>query len=112
MGYKEQLEKDNVTKVINEGHNIREYSVVGIYRYLLARPGDLDWNILHYKQPTDDLSYTDLDALQNNPKPMNDGDLKALQLAFTLPSSTYATMLLREIMRTTTRASFHRNKEL
>ena len=36
----------------------------------------------------------------------------ALQMSFSLPSSTYATMLLREVMKTSTSASFHRNAEI
>ena len=111
--YKATLEEDKVDKVIAEGHATREYSLTGAYRYMIARPHDLEWSILRYKDKDEDLSYNDLDALNGIPrKSHTEGDLKALQMAFTLPSSTYATMLLREVMKTSTSASFHRNKEL
>lgn len=112
--YRERLEQDGVAEVVANGHKQREYSLAGAYRYMIARPRDLEWKILHYDDPQEDLSRNDLDVLEN--KPSRDeaasGSLKALQMAFSLPSSTYATMLLREVMKTSTSASFHRNKEI
>ena len=110
--YRGRLEQDGVADVLANGHKQREYSLAGAY--MIARPRDLEWKILHYDDPQEDLSRNDLDVLEN--KPSRDeaasGSLKALQMAFSLPSSTYATMLLREVMKTSTSASFHRNKEI
>jgi len=111
--YLETLEADKVSEVISKGHQTREYSLAGAYRYMIARPHDLQFKLLRYTDPQEDLSYTDQDALNQVPlKTHEEGPLKALQIAFTLPSSTYATMLLREVMKTSTSASFHRNKEV
>jgi len=110
--YKEQLAKDDVSEVIAQGHRVREYSLPGAYRAIVGRPQDLQWDVLKYSSSEDDLGYTDLDAINELPVSSHDiGDLKALKIAFTLPASTYATMLLREVMKTSTSASFHRNQE-
>lgn len=37
------------------------------------------------------------------------GEKVALQLAFSLPSSTYATMLVRELTKTSTATAFHKS---
>ena len=37
------------------------------------------------------------------------GKSVALQLAFSLPSSTYATMLFRELTKTSTATAFHKS---
>jgi len=115
--YQQRLQEDGIAEVIAEGHRIREYALSGAYRHILARPGDMEWKLIRYNDPQCDLATTDLDRLNKAERPAHNdvesaGSLKALQLAFTLPSSTYATMFLREVMKTSTSASFHRNKEV
>ena len=71
------------------------------YRRLLARPAALEWKVLRYSDPTAPLALTDLARLRGEPEPAGepDGARTALRLTFTLPSSTYATMLLRELTK-------------
>ena len=100
-------------QVITNGHHIREYMLSGAYRYILGRAGNMEWKILRYNDPQCDLAITDVDRINEvSESKHDDGILKALQIAFTLPSSTYATMMLREVMKTSTSASFHRSKEV
>lgn len=40
---------------------------------------------------------------------VGEGDRVALQMAFNLPSSTYATMLVRELTKTSTATAFHKS---
>jgi len=40
---------------------------------------------------------------------VGEGERVALQMAFSLPSSTYATMLVRELTKTSTATAFHKS---
>ena len=81
------------------------------YRRLLARPAALEWKVLRYSDPTAPLALTDLARLRGEPEPAGepDGARTALRLTFTLPSSTYATMLLRELTKQSTELA-HQNQ--
>lgn len=62
---------------------------------------------MKYHQETDALIQSDIEELRKEPVPINveDGPLKALVLDFCLPSSSYATMALREILKEDTSAA-------
>jgi len=110
--YRLHLRNDGIEEVISKGHHVKEYTLSGAYRSLLARPRDLEWKILRHTDEREELSYTDLNKLQQDPQGSYDtGAHKSLQIDFTLPSATYATMMLREVMKTSTAASYHVNKE-
>lgn len=56
---------------------------------------------MKYNSETDVLIRSDVEEIRGEaePKSIEDGKQKALILEFTLPSSSYATMALREIMK-------------
>ncbi|KAI8071095.1 pseudouridine synthase [Gongronella butleri] len=76
----------------------------GDYRCMMAMPKDLSWTFIRYDDPTEKLFNTDLDRAQGNPEPTGvaNGQHLALRTEFTLGTSQYATMALREIMRSET----------
>lgn len=85
----------------------RSYSLTGAYRKLMLRPTNLTWELIKYNEETDNLIQSDWEELknENKPEPKEDGKLLALVVDFCLPSSTYATMVLREILKQDTSAS-------
>ncbi|BDA41229.1 Multisubstrate pseudouridine synthase 7 [Coccomyxa sp. Obi] len=103
-------------------HGVRDFSLTALpggYRRLLHRPRDLNWRLLRYSDPDEPLAHSTLDRLAGVPPPsvqpispdekVGEGEKVALQLAFSLPSSTYATMLVRELMKTSTATAFHKS---
>ena len=95
----------------------REFTLTGDYRRLMAAAEDLVWEPLAYSDAVADLQASDKDLLAGRsnadirqaaltPKKAEDGAVggggkvrKALLIAFTLRSSTYATMCLRELLK-------------
>ncbi|KAI7907261.1 pseudouridine synthase [Cokeromyces recurvatus] len=76
----------------------------GDYRSMLSKPENMSWSFIRYNDPTEKLCNTDVDKIENKPEPLGvaDGKYLALRVEFTLGTSQYATMALREIMRTET----------
>lgn len=80
----------------------------------------LQYELVRYRHPDADLATTDLQALQGAaaaaPVPPGDdgggeegeGRLLGLRLAFTLPASCYATMLIRELTKQPTSVAHHK----
>lgn len=68
------------------------------------------YELLRYAHPDADLASTDLQALQGGapPPPDGQGPLLGLRLAFTLPASCYATMLIRELTKQPTSVAHHK----
>lgn len=62
---------------------------------------------MKYHADTDALIQSDIEEIRKQPVPTSadDGTLKALVLDFNLPSSSYATMALREILKQDTSAA-------
>lgn len=85
----------------------RAYSLTGAYRKMIIKPEHLTWELFKYKSETDNLIQSDWEEIknENKPEPAEDGELLALIVDFRLPSSTYATMVLREILKADTSAS-------
>ncbi|CEP60129.1 pseudouridine synthase PUS7 LALA0_S01e03686g [Lachancea lanzarotensis] len=93
----------------------RDFSLAGSYRNVIHKPTNLEYKILHYSSPTQQLVNTDLEILnnqkgkENHQRYMKDklnrfpedkgGDSIAVILTFKLGVSAYATMLLRELMK-------------
>ncbi|SCZ90248.1 BZ3500_MvSof-1268-A1-R1_Chr1-3g01868 [Microbotryum saponariae] len=94
----------------------REYSLGGTYRKIMHLPQDVSHRLMTYSSSTQDLAQSDEDLLLGKEapvvtaydpsQPMPEGHSLALQLEMTLGSSTYATMALREVLKTRT-ASAH-----
>ncbi|XP_037090775.1 pseudouridylate synthase 7 homolog [Pollicipes pollicipes] len=97
--YRELLEADGVDLSREHCDSLRQYSLAGAYRRVLARPDVGRWRIARYADPAVDLVASDVDALMGRTPPADDpsGPYRALLLQFTLPASCYATMALREI---------------
>ena len=82
--------------------SVKDYKLPGDYRMVIIKPSDVQYEVTSYQDPVKDLIPSDLDTLQNTPvdtQDDGDGPLRALILKFSLPSSSYATMALREIMK-------------
>lgn len=90
---------------------VREFSLRGSYRHVVVMPKDVSWKTFRYNDDAIPLSRSDLAIVKNEPEPssIEDGASLALVVEFTLPSSAYATMALREIMKTETSAGFQKS---
>jgi tRNA pseudouridine13 synthase len=117
--YRELMSLDHVDLTTREGS--RDYILPGSYRKLVIRPRDVTWQLLHYDTLTTPLTTTDLERLQGSANNNNNtasaevsaasgtGQYKALRLGFTLPSSCYATMCLRELTKQSTTIEFQKS---
>jgi len=109
-------------------HGERDFSLAGLpgaYRKLVHVPADLEWKFLRYEDDTVDLIETDVEQLEKVersppggavPSPPGGagsegtpGGKLALQFQVTLPPSCYATMLIREMLKISTSAAFHKS---
>lgn len=77
-------------------------------RKLLVKPSLMSWRWLRYNDVKQPLALTDMDRLNGTQEPQTvaDGKYWALQMQFTLPTSTYATMALREVLRCDTSSGY------
>ncbi|KAJ1023203.1 hypothetical protein NDA16_003356 [Ustilago loliicola] len=121
--YRTILATDNVTHDQLTSSKIPEYQLKGSYRRMLVKPRNFDYRITSYTNPDIPLTYTD-EELCLNPELSNttpgaeqagekgegaEGNkFTALTLKFQLPSSSYATMLLREALKQDTSSHKHR----
>lgn len=73
----------------------------GAYRKMLVKPIELNWYFMKYNDESDTLIRSDIEELNGEMEPasIEDGKQIALILEFSLPSSSYATMALREILK-------------
>ncbi|KAG2225854.1 hypothetical protein INT45_007098 [Circinella minor] len=102
--YQELLEKDGIK--FTRAENIMK-DLGGDYRSLLAKADDLTFSLIRYNDPETSLCNTDVDRINSKPEPQNieDGKYLGLQMNFTLKTSQYATMALREVLRDDTSSS-------
>ena len=85
----------------------RDYNCAGDYRKLICRPTDIDFELLQYKEELAPLIETDLMKIQGTAaKHAPGGSLNAIHVGFSLPSSSYATMFLRELMKRPTSMAY------
>ncbi|MCO5550020.1 hypothetical protein L7F22_003497 [Adiantum nelumboides] len=125
--YEELARKDSLD-LHQSAHNVKDFSFVhlsGSYRRLIQKAQGLDWKILKYDNNTQALAETDWDRIKIEKGKNANGEEEAatraatpafstaanegekdpcikqtaLQLKFVLPSSCYATMALRELMK-------------
>ncbi|XP_076336847.1 pseudouridine synthase 7 [Tachypleus tridentatus] len=111
--YKELLEKDNLTLTSFQSR-VKSYSLGGSYRHLLVRPQLMSWTMLRYDDIKEPLVLSDLDVVQGVqlPSVLTSGELRALKLEFSLPSSSYATMAIREVLKMDTSAQMQKSISL
>ena len=80
---------------------------------MLVKPDKVDFSFARYSDPKVDLTETDLDRIApaaktgQVPDEPKDGQFLALRLSFALPTSSYATMALRELMKNSTSVKTH-----
>ena len=84
--------------------SVKDYRLPGDYRAMVVLPGDVNWSLVSHEDPLQDLIPSDKDALENKAGTSlslgNElGKYSSLILKFSLPSSSYATMALREVMK-------------
>ncbi|XP_017893337.1 pseudouridylate synthase 7 homolog [Ceratina calcarata] len=98
----EFLAKDGLTTDLRQKN--KKYSLGGAYRKILQIPSSVSWRIMHYKEKYNDLLMSDISEMRQYVAPKDDpeGQYKALILEMSLKSSTYATMALREILKSDT----------
>ncbi|GMK54184.1 hypothetical protein CspeluHIS016_0107700 [Cutaneotrichosporon spelunceum] len=87
----------------------REYSLPGSYRKIVHKPSNVSWERIKYTDPDIPLAQADEDRLLGFNVPAQDdpeGKFTALKISWSLGTSSYATMALREITRQET-SSWH-----
>lgn len=74
--------------------------MAGSYRPITGRVFDVDHEFIKYNHETDQLLLSDLDILTRKTiEEQKDGKFIALKIGFSLNSSHYATMAIRELMK-------------
>lgn len=132
--YHDLAKKDNIS-LTESVHNVKEFSITsmsGAYRRVFQKPMDFEWQLLKYTDATTPLVETDFDIIaksnsantsqkednRTNGSKVNSLDSTqstssaveqtALKLSCTLPASCYATMAIRELLKTSTSVAFHK----
>jgi tRNA pseudouridine13 synthase len=89
-----------------------DFILRGSYRPILASAADLNWKFLRYNDAGAKIVLNDREKLQGNVESgvqqQEQGNFLGLVLEFSLRSSIYATMLLREIIRNDTAQQVHK----
>ena len=99
--YEELLKEYELTSE-NFNQVVKKYAMSGAYRHIVKSIKNLTWNTCYYSEPEQDLILSDVDKLNNKlltTSENSEGNFKAIILRFSLDSSTYATMALREILK-------------
>lgn len=124
--YEEVMKKDDLSP-FEMIRKVKEFSLPGSYRNILGKPKNINFKILNYINENDDILNSDLEILNNNTalkngrqysknklgkyfisdeqssKTVFDKNHKvAVILEFELGTSSYATMLLRELLKVET----------
>ena len=101
------------------------YREKGVYRKLVQRPKDFEWQVIAYDDPDAELATTEISKFRvarPSNKPESEGEVvekekeevpaevvgkfRALLVKFSLPPGTYATMLLRELTKSSTESGY------
>ncbi|KAM9972770.1 hypothetical protein ACTFIR_012139 [Dictyostelium discoideum] len=98
--YVEELAKSNIQPSQFISKN-RAIDLRGGYRKLLETAKDTTYKIFNYDDFTIPLALSDIEILKGSQEPVDvpNGKHKAVRVCFNLPSSTYATMAYREILK-------------
>ncbi|CCU99726.1 unnamed protein product [Malassezia sympodialis ATCC 42132] len=109
--YTAMLQADGLTPLSLASSRQPEYRLKGAFRRMVQKPAGMTCSFLRYDDPDAPLCATDEDALLHSealPAASDAAPYLALQLVFQLPPSSYATVLLRELLRTDTSAHAHK----
>ncbi|KAJ1824102.1 multisubstrate pseudouridine synthase 7 [Coemansia sp. RSA 2671] len=109
--YIDLMKQDGLSPFGLGKHPLKEYKLAGAYRHMIIKPRDFEYEWMRYNDDALPLARSDSDAIEGKhvPESIEFGEHVALKLKFDLPSSAYATMLLRELMRQETAAG-HQSK--
>ncbi|KAJ2860561.1 multisubstrate pseudouridine synthase 7 [Coemansia aciculifera] len=109
--YIDLMKQDGLSPFGLGKHPLKEYKLAGAYRHMVIKPRDFEYEWIRYNDDALPLARSDSDAIEGKhvPEGIEFGEHVALKLKFDLPSSAYATMLLRELMRQETAAG-HQTK--
>lgn len=85
----------------------RQFGLGSVYRPFLVRPANVHWELLRYSSDSQELQkceFVPMDTRKEREKGRaeegKEGSRRALKVQFDLPAGTYATVALRELMRT------------
>lgn len=107
--YTDMLQQDGLTPDSLSSSHQPEYRLKGAYRRLIHKPRNLRCEFLTYADANAPLCATDEEALLGVSIPtQSEAPYLAMKLSFELPPSSYATVMLREILRTDTSAHVHK----
>ena len=112
------LEEDGLTLDHFRTKCTPEYRMSGAYRRIVQQAKDFSWRLIPYIDLNAELIQTELIDLRTasklksvdtdrSRKASGEQMKQALHLSFSLPSGTYATMLLREVTKESTETEFH-----
>ncbi|XP_063723074.1 pseudouridylate synthase 7 homolog [Symsagittifera roscoffensis] len=118
------LEKDGLTQASMD-HKIKEYKLKGDYRKIVCKPNYFKYGLISYESIEEDVLKSDIDYLKENEKEsktvnknesqelsfedsLDNEKFFGLKLSFHLPSSAYATMLVRELTHSETSQQYHK----
>lgn len=95
----------------------KEIKLSGDYRKIICKPSDIEYQIVEYNDPLQPLIKTDLMKINEVELKYpeigsNKKTLTALIVGFTLPSSSYATVALRELTKRPTSSEYQRQLQL
>eukprot|EP01017_Pseudomicrothorax_dubius_P038395 TRINITY_DN5746_c0_g1_i1.p1 TRINITY_DN5746_c0_g1~~TRINITY_DN5746_c0_g1_i1.p1 ORF type:complete len:444 (-),score=93.06 TRINITY_DN5746_c0_g1_i1:381-1712(-) len=76
----------------------KHFFLTGATRRVFVVPGQFEWKSLTFGDLNDEL----VDPFDEDKAPSTSGKLQALKVRFNLPKSSYATMVLRELMHSST----------
>ncbi|KAK9074958.1 hypothetical protein SSX86_003277 [Deinandra increscens subsp. villosa] len=115
--YQDLANKDGVS-LTESVHSVKEFSLTsmtGAYRRVFGKAKDFEWELIKYRDISIPLTMTDLDMVTKASQTPNGeavlkedeslGEQLALKLSFTLAASCYATMAIRELLKTSTSVS-------
>uniref|UniRef100_A0A8C2FR27 Pseudouridylate synthase 7 homolog n=1 Tax=Cyprinus carpio TaxID=7962 RepID=A0A8C2FR27_CYPCA len=98
-GYRDMLSADDLD-IDSMRHKVRDYSLAGAYRRILIRPRDVSWELIQYDDPRISVGlFSAWPKNVSNSFSLDQGKYRALKMEFSLPSSTYATMAVREVLK-------------
>eukprot|EP00762_Andalucia_godoyi_P002038 ANDGO_02639.mRNA.1 Putative pseudouridine synthase C1A4.09 len=96
--YKAMLREHGISEVDFKG-KLREMTISGHYRPMVVKPTNVEYRMFEYdaSKSLDQLVLSDLDVIEGKVLDLGSG-VKGLALEFGLPSSSYATMCMREVV--------------
>eukprot|EP01134_Creolimax_fragrantissima_P000881 CFRG0881T1 len=91
------------TDALNPAKKNSHMALAGGYRNVLVFPENMSAEIVYYEDADETITYTDYERLDGVPAPIRkakgEASRRAGILKFDLPSSSYATMLFRELVK-------------